>query len=111
VLGAIVSPTDPLAATSIARRLEVPRKLVTIVEGEPGQRRHRAVLYRVAVAAVVTGSFSAFYTGGLFLVVPVAASRSASELDGSYATFAVGSTTPSGDHDLSIDGVRRIHSR
>ena len=34
VLGAIVSPTDPLAATSIARRLGVPRKLVTIVEGE-----------------------------------------------------------------------------
>src|SRR5688572_23171208 len=31
VLGAIVSPTDPLAATSIARRLGVPRKLVTIV--------------------------------------------------------------------------------
>src|SRR5918994_3221065 len=34
VLGAIVSPTDPLAATAIARRLGVPRKLVSIVEGE-----------------------------------------------------------------------------
>ena len=33
VLGAIVSPTDPLAATAIARRLGVPRKLVAIVEG------------------------------------------------------------------------------
>ncbi len=69
VLGAIVSPTDPLAATSIARRLGVPRKLVTIVEGESLVNDGTGlVLYRVAVAAVVTGSFSAFYTGGLFLV-------------------------------------------
>jgi Na+/H+ antiporter len=70
VLGAIVSPTDPLAATSIARRFGVPRKLVTIVEGESLINDGTGlVLYRVAVAAVVTGSFSAFYTGGLFLVV------------------------------------------
>ncbi len=69
VLGAIVSPTDPLAATSIARRLGVPRKLVTIVEGESLVNDGTGlVLYRVAVAAVLTGSFSAFYTSGLFLV-------------------------------------------
>src|SRR5881409_1551055 len=70
VLGAIVSPTDPLAATTIARRLGVPRKLVTIVEGESLVNDGTGlVLYRVAVAAVVTGSFSTFYTGGLFVVV------------------------------------------
>jgi CPA1 family monovalent cation:H+ antiporter len=69
VLGAIVSPTDPLAATSIARRFGVPRKLVTIVEGESLVNDGTGlVLYRVAVAAVVAGSFSAFYTGGLFIV-------------------------------------------
>ena len=34
VLGAVVSPTDPLAATAIARRLGVPRRIVAIVEGE-----------------------------------------------------------------------------
>ena len=34
MLGAIVSPTDPIAATAIARRLGVPRKLVMIVECE-----------------------------------------------------------------------------
>jgi NhaP-type Na+/H+ or K+/H+ antiporter len=33
-LGVIVSPTDPLAATTIARRLGVPRRLVTALEGE-----------------------------------------------------------------------------
>ncbi len=69
VLGAIVSPTDPIAATAIARRLGVPRKLVTIVEGESLVNDGTGlVLYRVAVAAVVAGSFSAMYTGGLFLV-------------------------------------------
>jgi len=69
VLGAIVSPTDPLAATSIARRFGVPRKLVTIVEGESLVNDGTGlVAYRVAVAAVVAGSFSAFYAGGLFVV-------------------------------------------
>src|ERR687897_3359990 len=33
-LGAIVSPTDPLAATTIARRLGVPRRLTALIEGE-----------------------------------------------------------------------------
>jgi monovalent cation/hydrogen antiporter len=69
VLGAIVSPTDPLAATAIARRFGVPRKLVTIVEGESLVNDGTGlVLYRVAVAAVVTGSFSELWTGGLFVV-------------------------------------------
>jgi monovalent cation/hydrogen antiporter len=69
VLGAIVSPTDPIAATAIARRLGVPRKLVAIVEGESLVNDGTGlVLYRVAVAAVVTGSFSALDTGGLFVV-------------------------------------------
>src|SRR5512145_878246 len=69
ILGAIVSPTDPLAATSIARRYGVPRKLVTIVEGESLVNDGTGlVAYRVAVAAVVTGSFSELETGGLFIV-------------------------------------------
>src|SRR5207253_3098149 len=34
VLGAVVAPTDPIAATAIAGRLGVPRRVVTIVEGE-----------------------------------------------------------------------------
>jgi NhaP-type Na+/H+ or K+/H+ antiporter len=33
-LGAIVSPTDPVAATAIMRRLGAPRRIVNIVEGE-----------------------------------------------------------------------------
>jgi monovalent cation/hydrogen antiporter len=72
VLGAIVSPTDPIAATAIARRLGVPRKLVAIVEGESLVNDGSGlVLYRVAVAAVVTGSFSLLETGGEFVLSAV----------------------------------------
>ena len=69
VLGAIVSPTDPLAATAVARRLGVPRRVVTIVEGESLINDGTAlVLYKVAVAAVVGGTFSAWEAGGSFVV-------------------------------------------
>jgi Na+/H+ antiporter len=69
VLGAIVSPTDPIAATSIARRLGIPRRVVTVVEGESLVNDGTAlVIYRVAVAAVVTGSFSVWEAGLRFAV-------------------------------------------
>src|SRR5918992_3425836 len=60
-LGAIVSPTDPLAATAVMRRLGAPRRIVHLVEGESLVNDAAAlVAYRVAVAAAVGGSFSAF---------------------------------------------------
>jgi CPA1 family monovalent cation:H+ antiporter len=59
VLGAVVSPTDPIAATAIMRRLGVPRRVVTVVEGESLVNDGTGlVLYRVAVTAAVSGSFS-----------------------------------------------------
>jgi CPA1 family monovalent cation:H+ antiporter len=59
VLGAIVSPSDAVAALAIAHRLRVPRRLVTILEGESLVNDTAAfVAYRFAIAAVVTGSFS-----------------------------------------------------
>ena len=59
VLGAIVSPTDAVAPAEIMRRVGAPRRLLTIVEGENLTNDWTAlVLWRVAVAAVVTGSFS-----------------------------------------------------
>ena len=58
-LGAIVSPTDPLAGAAIMRRLGVPRRPVSAVEAEGLFNDATAlVAYRVAVAAVVDGSFS-----------------------------------------------------
>jgi Na+/H+ antiporter len=65
VLGAVVSPTDPLAATTIARRLGVPRRAVAIIEGESLVNDGTAlVLYKFAVAAVLTGSFSLLNAAG-----------------------------------------------
>jgi Na+/H+ antiporter len=59
VLGAIVSPPDPVAAVAVAGRLGLPRRLVTILEGEGLLNDATAlVLYRMAVAAAVSGSFS-----------------------------------------------------
>jgi monovalent cation/hydrogen antiporter len=59
VLGAIVAPTDPIAATSIARRVGIPRRIVTIIEGESLINDATAlVAYRFAVVATVTGAFS-----------------------------------------------------
>jgi monovalent cation/hydrogen antiporter len=59
VLGAVVAPTDPIAATAIARRMGVPRRIVTIVEGESLINDATAlVLYGTAVTAAVTGAFS-----------------------------------------------------
>jgi len=69
VLGAIVSPTDPLAAATIMRRLGVPRRLVSAVEGEGLCNDATAlVAYRVAVAAVVAGSFSVAEAGLRFVL-------------------------------------------
>ena len=67
VLGAIVSPTDPTAATAIAQRLGLSRRLVAVVEGESLVNDGTAlVAYRFAAAAVVTGSFSLAAASGRF---------------------------------------------
>jgi len=59
VLGAVVSPTDPLAATVIARRLGVPGRIVGIIEGESLLNDGTAlVVYRAGVAAAIGGTFS-----------------------------------------------------
>jgi monovalent cation/hydrogen antiporter len=64
VLGAVVSPTDPIAATSIGRRLGVPRRLIDIIEGEALVNDGTAlVLLRTAILAAVSGAFSVWDAG------------------------------------------------
>jgi Na+/H+ antiporter len=70
VLGAIVSPPDAVAATAVTQRLKVPRRIVTIVEGESlVNDASGLVAYKFAVASVATGSFSVAQAGGKFLFV------------------------------------------
>ncbi len=59
VLGAIVSPPDAIAPLSIARRMELPRRILVILEGEGLANDATAlILYRFAIAAVSVGAFS-----------------------------------------------------
>ncbi|GGX53906.1 Na+/H+ antiporter [Streptomyces minutiscleroticus] len=59
-LGALVAPPDPVAATAVAGRLGLPRRLVSILEGEGLFNDVTAiVLYHIAISAVVSGTFSA----------------------------------------------------
>jgi monovalent cation/hydrogen antiporter len=72
VLGAIVSPPDAVAATAITSRLRVPRKIVTILEGESLVNDATAlVAYRFAIVAMMTGRFSISEGIGRFLLVAV----------------------------------------
>jgi CPA1 family monovalent cation:H+ antiporter len=58
-LGAIVAPPDAVAATSVAQRLNLPRRIITILEGESLMNDASAlVAYRVAIVAALTGTFS-----------------------------------------------------
>ena len=70
VLGAIVSPPDAVAATGVTQRLKVPRRIVTILEGESLVNDATGlVAYRFALAAVATGNFSFTQAGGRFGLV------------------------------------------
>ncbi|MFH9398275.1 Na+/H+ antiporter [Streptomyces sp. NPDC017638] len=63
-LGALIAPPDPVAATSVAGQLGLPRRLVSILEGEGLFNDVTAiVLYHVAIAAAVSGSFSPWRAG------------------------------------------------
>ena len=70
-LGAVVAPPDAVAATSIARRVGLPRQLVTILEGESLVNDATAITcLRVAIAAIGGAVSAAEVTGG-FLTAAV----------------------------------------
>ena len=72
VLGAVVSPTDPVAASEIAGRLGAKRRYMTIIEGESLVNDATAlILYKYAVAAVTAGTFSLLDAGGHFALASV----------------------------------------
>ncbi|MGZ4963393.1 MAG: Na+/H+ antiporter [Limisphaerales bacterium] len=59
ILGAIVSPPDAVSATAVLQRLQMPQRVVAILEGESLVNDAVAlVAYRFGIAAVVTGVFS-----------------------------------------------------
>jgi len=70
LLGAIVSPPDAVAATAILHRLNLPQRLTTVIEGESLLNDGTAIiLYKFALAALITGTFSARQAFLEFLLV------------------------------------------
>ena len=70
VLGAIVSPPDAVAPLAIARRMQLPRRILVILEGEGLANDATAlILYRFAVMAVSSGAFSFGKATGEFAAI------------------------------------------
>lgn len=70
ILGAIVSPPDAVASTSITRGLRLNKRIITILEGESLVNDASALIaYRFAVAALSTGVFIFWKAGVDFLIV------------------------------------------
>ncbi|MEU4322761.1 Na+/H+ antiporter [Nocardia fluminea] len=72
VLGALVAPPDPVAATSMAGSLGLPRRLIVTLGGEGLFNDVTAiVIYTVGIQAVVTGLFSPWHALGDFAIAAV----------------------------------------
>jgi len=72
LLGAIVAPPDVVAPLAIARKLGLPRRILTVLEGEGLANDATAlILYRFAVVAISTGLFSLPQATGAFAAIVV----------------------------------------
>src|SRR3984893_14067613 len=70
VLGAIVSPPDAVAPLSIARRMQLPRRILFVLEGEGLANDATAlIVYRFAIVAVSAGAFSFGKAAGVFVAI------------------------------------------
>jgi CPA1 family monovalent cation:H+ antiporter len=70
LLGSIISPPDAVAATSVLKRVSIPKKIVTVLEGESLVNDASAlIVFQFALAAVSTGTFSITQASGKFLFV------------------------------------------
>jgi Na+/H+ antiporter len=75
VLGAIISPPDAVAATSVTKGLNLNKRIVTILEGESLINDASAlVAYRYAILSVVAGGFVFWHAGLQFIWVAAAGS-------------------------------------
>jgi Na+/H+ antiporter len=73
VLGAVVSPPDAVAPMAIARRLSVPKQILTVLEGEGLVNDATAlILFSFAVGAVTTGGVSVIGAAASFAIIVVA---------------------------------------
>lgn len=70
LLGGIISPPDAVAATTVLKGLPVPKRIVSILEGESlVNDASSLIVFRFALAAILTGSFSMHEAVGQFFLV------------------------------------------
>ncbi|WP_310590515.1 cation:proton antiporter [Dyadobacter sp. CY261] len=70
LLGGIISPPDAVAATTVLKGLKVPRRTITILEGESlVNDASSLIVFRFALAAILTGAFSMQQATGQFFLV------------------------------------------
>lgn len=70
LLGAIISPPDAIAATSVLQQLKVPKRINAILEGESLiNDASSLIVFRFALAAIFTGEFVLWKAGMDFLLV------------------------------------------
>jgi Na+/H+ antiporter len=73
LLGGIISPPDAISASTIMRQVNAPKSLVGIIEGESLLNDASSlIVYRFALAAVITGQFYFQEAAGSFFLVIIA---------------------------------------
>lgn len=72
LLGGIISPPDAVAAATVLKGLKVPKRILTILEGESlVNDASSLIVFRFALAATITGVFSIEQASGSFLIVTI----------------------------------------
>ena len=72
LLGGIISPPDAVAATSVLQNLPVPKRVVTLLEGESLiNDASSLIVFRFALAAITTGQFVLWKAGTDFFLVSI----------------------------------------
>lgn len=70
LLGGIISPPDAVAATSVLQGMRIPKRVITILEGESlVNDASSLIVFRFALAAIITGHFDLFTATKSFFLV------------------------------------------
>ncbi|KPE52796.1 Na+/H+ antiporter [Chryseobacterium indologenes] len=104
LLGGIVSPPDAVAATTVLKGLKVPKRTIEILEGESLiNDASSLIVFRFALAAVMTGAFSMHEAAGQFFWV--AGMGIVTGIAGAHIFYAIHRflpTTPAIDAALTV---------
>jgi Na+/H+ antiporter len=104
LLGGIISPPDAVAAATVLKGLKVPKRVLTILEGESlVNDASSLIVFRFALAAVITGTFSMqVAVGQFFMAAGMGVVTGLAVAHVMYVIFRFLPTTPAMDAALSV---------